>query len=153
MTTDGAGAQARWQRERTPRAAAVLRGASAILLSTWLAGCALLHRGGKESPQQAAARQAADDRIRAEVEGRISAEPSLTGARMRVDVHDREVSLFGSVPGMGALHCATTNAELVQGVRLVIDHTELQPGPAQARCLAPRAFRNSATASALPPSR
>jgi hypothetical protein len=121
-----------------------------VAATTLLAGCALLGRGKKESPQHAAVRLAEDARIRAELEGRIGAEPSLASARLRVDVHDREVSFFGSVGGMGALRCATTNAELVQGVRLVIDHTELQPGPAQARCQAPRVFRNSASASALP---
>jgi hypothetical protein len=115
-----------------------------------LSGCALLGRGAKETPQQAAHRVAEDGRIRAEVEGRIAAEPSLSAARMRVDVHEREVSLFGSVPGMGALRCATTNTELVQGVRLIIDHTELLPGPREVRCVAPRAFRTSSTASALP---
>ncbi|MDB4950330.1 MAG: hypothetical protein JWM27_2979 [Gemmatimonadetes bacterium] len=105
-----------------------------------LGGCALFGGGKKESPQAIAQKAAEDTRIRGEVEGRVAAEPSLSAARLRVDVHDREVSLYGSVAGMGALHCATANAELVQGVRLVIDHTELLPGPATAPCRSPRVF-------------
>ena len=42
--------------------------------------------------------------------------------------------------GMGALRCAERNAELERGVRLVIDHLVLDPGPRDVRCLAPRAL-------------
>jgi hypothetical protein len=151
--TDGTVWRAHYPGVDTPRRGRVLRRSLAGLGAVLLSGCALLGRGSRASPQEAAAQQAEDTRIRSEVEGRIAAEPSLSAARLRVDVHDREVGLFGSVPGMGALRCAATNAELVQGVRLVIDHTELAPGPSQARCMAPRVFRSTASASARPPSR
>jgi osmotically-inducible protein OsmY len=126
---------------RAIHAAAALRAASAALAMLGLGGCALLHRGEKETPQQAAARVSDDARIRAEVQARIAGEPSLSGARIRVEVNAGEVAFFGSVPGMGALRCAETNAELVEGVHLVIDHMELTPGPPTVQCLSPRVFR------------
>jgi hypothetical protein len=67
--------------------------------------------------------------------------------RVRVAVERGEVGLFGSVAGFGALRCAERNAELVRGVRLVIDQLVLDPGPKEVRCLAPRG------ASAVPGSR
>ena len=79
-----------------------------------------------------------DDRIRREVEARLVSEPSVDASRMRVVVNGGEVQLQGAVRGMGALRCAMTNAQLVQGVRLVIDLLVLERGPATVQCLAPR---------------
>jgi hypothetical protein len=110
----------------------------AMLLAT--SACGLLGKRTAESPQAVAARASADARIRAEVAARLAAEPSLAGSRIRVEVAAGEVALFGSVPGMGALRCAETNVELVEGVHLVIDHMELTSGPPQVPCLAPRVF-------------
>lgn len=104
-------------------------------------GCGLL--GGaepQESPAEIAARTEADERIQREVEARLAAEPSLGAGRVRVDVQRGEVGLHGEVVGMGALQCAVANAELVRGVRLVIDHMVLRPGPRTVQCLAPRNF-------------
>jgi osmotically-inducible protein OsmY len=119
-----------------------IAGLGALLLAVSASGaCSLLGRGHAESPAVVAAQAQQASTIRAEVEARLAAEPSLAGARIRVEVRDGEVQLFGSAPGMGALRCAETNAELVEGVHLVIDHMELTPGPPQVRCLAPRVFR------------
>ena len=106
--------------------------------SIGLAGCSLLNRKPKESPAEIAARAAADARIAREVEARLAAEPSIGAGRVRVAVERGEVGLFGSVAGFGALRCAERNAELVRGVRLVIDQLVLDPGPRDVRCLAPR---------------
>jgi len=106
--------------------------------SIGLAGCSLLNRKPKESPAAIAARAAADARIAREVEARLAAEPSIGAGRVRVAVERGEVGLFGSVAGFGALRCAERNAELVRGVRLVIDQLVLDPGPRDVRCLAPR---------------
>jgi osmotically-inducible protein OsmY len=108
-----------------------------------LAGACSVFGGRKavESPEARMVREAAEARIRGEVEARIAAEPSLAGARVRVEVNrGREVGLYGTVPGIGALRCVVTNAELVPGVSLVIDHVELQPGPPAVPCRAPRVF-------------
>jgi hypothetical protein len=111
------------------------------------AGCGLLNPKPKDTPAQIAARAADDARILREVEARLAAEPSIGPGRVRVAVERGEVGLFGSVAGFGALRCAERNAELVHGVRLVIDQLVLDPGPKDVRCLAPR------TASALTGSR
>lgn len=104
-------------------------------------GCGFLSRAEPETPEQLQTRVAAEERIRQEVEARLAAEPSIGAGRVRVEVQrGGEVALHGSVVGFGALQCAIANAELVRGVRLVIDHLELQPGPRTVRCLAPRAF-------------
>jgi osmotically-inducible protein OsmY len=104
-------------------------------------GCGLLGGGRpKETPAEIAARADDDERIRREVEARLAAEPSLGPVRVRVDVQRGEVGLHGEVAGMGALQCAVANAELVRGVRLVIDHLVLLPGPRTVQCLAPRNF-------------
>lgn len=109
-----------------------------------LAGaCSLLKREAKETPAQVAARQTQDARILREVEARLAAEPSIGAGRIRVEVQGGEVGLFGAVSGLGALRCAERNAELVRGVRLVIDHLVLDPGPRDVRCLAPRVFSAS----------
>jgi hypothetical protein len=112
--------------------------ALAVLLAT--TGCGLFNRTVRETPEQLAVRTLEVDRIRAE--------PSLAAARLRVAVQPGgEVALYGSIPGFGALRCAVTNAELVQGVTLVIDHVVLDPGPVEARCLAPRVFPSAARVS------
>ena len=103
-----------------------------------VAGCGLLNRRPRDTPAQLAARAAEDTRIAREVEARLAAEPSIGAGRVRVQVERGEVGLFGSVAGLGALRCAERNAELVRGVRLVIDQLVLDPGPRDVRCLAPR---------------
>ena len=103
------------------------------------AGCSLLNKKPKDTPADIAARAAEDARILREVEARLAAEPSIGPGRVRVAVERGEVGLFGSVAGFGALRCAERNAELVRGVRLVIDQLVLDPGPKDVRCLAPRA--------------
>ena len=106
-----------------------------------MGGCGFLSRAEPETPEQLQTRVAAEERIRQEVEARLAAEPSIGAGRVRVEVQrGGEVSLHGAVAGFGALQCALANAELVRGVRLVIDHLELQPGPRTVRCLAPRAL-------------
>jgi osmotically-inducible protein OsmY len=104
-----------------------------------VAGCGLLNRKPQDTPAQIAARAAQDARIGREVEARLAAEPSIGAGRVRVAVDRGEVGLFGSVAGLGALRCAERNAELVHGVRLIIDQLVLDPGPRDVRCLAPRA--------------
>ena len=115
-----------------------MRAAVVAAGSIGLAGCGLLNRKPRESPAAIAARAAEDARIVREVEGRLAAEPSIGAGRVRVAVERGEVGLFGSVSGFGALRCAERNAELVRGVRLVIDQLVLDPGPREVRCLAPR---------------
>lgn len=118
-----------------------VRGAGVAAALPALAGaCSFLHKEVKESPAQTAAIEAQDARIQREVEARLAAEPSIGAGKVRVEVDRGEVGLFGAVNGLGALHCAERNAELVRGVRLVIDQLVLDPGPREARCLAPRVF-------------
>jgi osmotically-inducible protein OsmY len=103
-----------------------------------VAGCGLFNRRPVETPAQIAVRVSDDARILREIEARLAAEPSIGPGRVRVAVERGEVGLFGSVAGFGALRCAERNAELVRGVRLVIDQLVLDPGPMDVRCLAPR---------------
>ena len=112
----------------------------AALSALLLASCGLLGGGRlQETPEQVAVRTASEDRIRQEVEARLAAEPSIGPGRVRVEVQrGAEVALYGSVAGFGALQCAIRNAELVRGVRLVIDHMILERGPSTVQCLAPR---------------
>jgi osmotically-inducible protein OsmY len=108
-------------------------------------GCALLG-GGKpaETPAQVQERAVQEEAIRREVEARLAAEPSIGAGRIRAVVNQRDVHLHGAAPGFGALQCAVANAELVPGVRLVVDFMVLQPGPSRVNCLAPRIFAASA---------
>lgn len=110
----------------------------------WVAlvsGCSFFGGGEPAPTPQVIAQRAADDvRIQREVESRLAAEPSVGPGRIRVVVQGGEVQLHGSVAGLGAHRCAEANAELTPGVALVIDFLVLQPGPATARCLAPRVF-------------
>jgi osmotically-inducible protein OsmY len=109
------------------------------LMAMTMAGCGFLNKKPTDTPAQIAARARDDARILREVDARLAAEPSIGAGRVRVAVERGEVGLFGSVAGFGALRCAERNAELVQGVRLVIDQLVLDPGPRDVRCLAPRA--------------
>ena len=117
------------------------RGAVAAAALPVLGACSLLKHPARESPVQLAAREAENARIQREVEARLAAEPTIGAGRVRVEVSATgEVALFGAVSGLGALRCAERNAELVRGVRLVIDQLVLDPGPRDVRCLAPRVF-------------
>lgn len=110
-----------------------------------LQGCSLLGGGAAETPEQLHARQQEDEAIRREVEARLAAEPSIGAGRLRAVVNRGDVQLHGAVTGFGALQCAVANAELVPGVRLVIDLMVLERGPRTVTCLAPRLFSASAT--------
>ncbi|MBW3571614.1 MAG: BON domain-containing protein [Gemmatimonadetes bacterium] len=115
-----------------------------IALGGLLQGCALLGGGrGRETPAQAQERMVQEQAILREVEARLAAEPSLGPGRIRVVVNRGDVHLHGAAPGFGALQCALANAELVAGVRLVVDLMVLQPGPSTVTCLAPRVFAGS----------
>lgn len=109
-------------------------------LGLFASGCGIFNRTVRETPAQLAERTATEERIALAVAARIAAEPALEGARVRVAVDGTEVALYGSVPGLGPLSCAVTNAQLVPGVTLVIDHMVLDPGPPEAPCIAPRVF-------------
>jgi osmotically-inducible protein OsmY len=78
-----------------------------------------------------------DERILQEVRARLLAEPELDAAALRVEVDGGVVVLHGNVAGMGAWRCAIRNAELVAGVRTVVDHLTLERGPREGVCLAP----------------
>jgi len=125
------------------RAGAYVRAAAIAAAVMGMGGCGLLNRKPKDNPAQVAARAAEDARIGREVEARLAAEPSIGAGRVRVAVEAGEVGLFGSVAGFGALRCAERNAELVRGVRLVIDQLVLDPGPREVRCLAPRVAQSA----------
>jgi osmotically-inducible protein OsmY len=111
-----------------------------VALPALAGACSVFQHTVVETPAQLAARQSDDARIQREVEARLAAEPIIGPGRVRVAVDSGEVGLFGAVSGLGALRCAERNAELVRGVRLVIDQLVLDPGPRDARCLAPRVF-------------
>lgn len=116
-------------------------GAVATMLIVLVAsGCSVFNRTVRETPAELAERTATEERIALAVAARIAAEPALEGARVRVAVDGTEVALYGSVPGLGPLSCAISNAQLVPGVTLVIDHMVLDPGPPEAPCVAPRLF-------------
>jgi osmotically-inducible protein OsmY len=119
-----------------------------VAAAALLAGCSFLARHPAPTPAQTAATAAQDARIQGEVDARLAAEPSIGGGKVRVAVQGGEVSLFGAVAGSGALRCAERNAELVRGVKLVIDQLVLDPGPVTVRCLSPRVFPGAAVADA-----
>jgi hypothetical protein len=116
------------------RRAGCWRRAGVLLVG--LSSCGFL---GRSDPPEATPVEVAG--IEREVAARLAAEPSIGPGRVRVEVLGRTVALYGSVRGIGALHCAIRNAELVQGVRNVADYLVLEPGPREVRCLAPRTFR------------
>jgi osmotically-inducible protein OsmY len=108
-------------------------------------GCAVFGGGEPpETPAQAQERVQREESIRREVEARLAAEPSIGAGRIRAVVNQGDVHLHGAAPGFGALQCALANAQLVPGVRLVVDFMVLQPGPSRVTCLAPRVFSASA---------
>jgi osmotically-inducible protein OsmY len=108
-------------------------------------GCALLGGGQpRETPAQVQERAVLEESIRREVEARLAAEPSIGAGRIRAVVSQGDVHLHGAAPGFGALQCAIANAELVAGVRSVVDFMVLQPGPSRVTCLAPRIFSSPA---------
>lgn len=102
-----------------------------VLLALGAEGCASLRR-----PLPAVDRSQ-DERIRGEVERRLAAEPDLGSGALRVEVDGGIVLLHGSVEGIAAWKCAIRNAELVAGVRGVVDYLVLERGPREIRCLAP----------------
>lgn len=79
-----------------------------------------------------------DDRIRQQVEARLEAEPSVQGSGVRVVVDGATVLLHGRVQGIAAWQCAITNAELVTGVRSVVDYLVIERGSRDTPCRAPR---------------
>lgn len=108
-------------------------------------GCAIFGGGEPpETPAQAQERVRQEAAILREVEARLAAEPSIGPGRIRAVVNQGDVHLHGAAPGFGALQCALANAQLVAGVRLVVDYMVLQPGPSRVNCLAPRVFAASA---------
>lgn len=113
-----------------------MRAIGAALLLAWgLAGCGVLRREGIPPVVPAEV-----ERIEREVEARLAAEPAIDAERVRVELLGRTVALYGSVRGLGALQCAIRNAEMVEGVRNVVDYLVLERGPRDVECLAPRAF-------------
>jgi hypothetical protein len=114
---------------RTSRAAIVL----GLLLLTGIAGgCRALSRG--DPPVD----RTQDPRIRGEVQARLSAEPSVDAAAIRVEVDGAIVILYGSVAGLDAWQCAIRTAQLVPGVLSVVDYLVIERGPHGVTCLAPR---------------
>lgn len=79
---------------------------------------------------------AVDERLRAEVENRLRADPALAGRPLRVAVRDGVVTLYGQLEGLGRWRCALLHAELTPGVRSVVDYLEVVPGPLQVPCRA-----------------
>ena len=109
----------------------------ALFGAMWIAGM-LASTGCASKRPSALLDRTQDERIRSEVEARLVAEPAIDAGLLRVVVNGAEVQLYGRVAGLGVLKCAITNAELVPGVRLVIDFTVLDRGPREVRCLTPR---------------
>jgi osmotically-inducible protein OsmY len=105
--------------------------ATSLSLLLSLTGCGVL---GRPRPP---VDRSQDPRIRAEVEARLAREPALEAGALRVAVDGAVVQLHGSVRGIGAWQCAITNAELVEGVRTVVDYLVIERGPRDVRCLAP----------------
>lgn len=114
------------------RRRAALRRALPLLLPLLLAACSALRRPAPPIDRSE------DPRIQREVEARLAREPSLRGRPIRVEVDGGVVLLHGSVAGIGGWQCALTNAELVPGVRTVVDYLVLERGPRDVTCLAPR---------------
>lgn len=102
-----------------------------LLLLAAASGCGLLRR--PDVPVD----RSQDPRIQQEVEARLANEPSLASGRIRVEAQGGDVLLHGTVYGIGAWKCAIANAQLVEGVRTVVDFLVLERGPRDVPCLAP----------------
>jgi BON domain len=115
------------------RSAAWLLGKGLLLLYVpWVVGCSSLRRPPPEVDRSG------DASILANVRSRLDAEPTIGLQNLRVEVDGGVVMLYGSVQGMGAWECAIRNAELVPGVRTVVDFLVIERGPRTAACKAPR---------------
>ena len=79
-----------------------------------------------------------DSQIIRDVQARLTAEPAIDASRIRVEADGGLVLLYGSVDGMGQWHCAIRNAQLVDGVRSVVDYLVIERGPRDIVCGAPR---------------
>lgn len=106
--------------------------AAALLLAPPLGACGLLSRPALPVDRTQ------DARITREVVARLEAEPAIDADRVRVEVDGARVVLRGAVAGLAAWQCAIANAELVEGVRSVVDYLVIEAGPREIRCLAPR---------------
>jgi hypothetical protein len=106
--------------------------AAAFLLLFALPGCSALRR---ERPLPDTSR---DVEIAQAVTARLGAEPALVSAAIRVEASGGRVLLFGSVKGLRQWNCAIRNAELVDGVRSVVDYLVIERGPREVGCGAPR---------------
>lgn len=114
------------------RSLSVLPRVSCLAALLALNACALLGRGSTPIDRSE------DPRIQREVEARLAREPALDAGAIRVEVNGRVVRLHGSVRGIGAWYCASTSAELVEGVRTVVNDLSIQRGPREVQCSAPR---------------
>ncbi len=110
----------------------ISRFAAWLLLPLLAAGCGALRR-----PPPSVDRSQ-DARILEDLRARLATEPAINAAQIRVEVDGGAVLLYGSVQGMGAWNCTLRNAELVDGVRTVVDYLILERGPREAVCLAHR---------------
>src|SRR5690606_20140515 len=105
-------------------------GSGFLLLLLTFGGCGLLRRG----PLPVDRTQ--DPRILREVQERLAEEPSIDESLIRVSVDGAIVTLFGTVVGIDGWNCAILNAQLVEGVRSVVDYLAIERGrslPCQAR--------------------
>ncbi len=109
-----------------------------------MTGCGLLRR---EPPPIDTSQ---DARILREVEARLAREPAIDARTIRVAVEGGVVMLYGSVTGIDAWNCALRNAELVDGVRLVVEYLTIERGSSKVPCRAARDDESS-MARNLPP--
>lgn len=79
-----------------------------------------------------------DPQILRDVEARLDAEPAIDSSRIRVEADGGLVLLYGSVDGLGQWQCAIRNAQIVEGVRSVVDYLVIERGPRDISCGAPR---------------
>ncbi len=106
-----------------------------LLLAAGFAGCS----GNRAPASPFDTPETADDlRIRSELERRLAAEPALARAQLRPEARGGVLLLHGVVRGLGEWRCVLANAELIPGVRTVVDYLVLERGPTELRCLAPR---------------
>jgi osmotically-inducible protein OsmY len=106
-----------------------------IVLSLLLSsGCAAVT--GSSEPL---ADRSRDPIILQEIQARLAAETSLDASQIRVEVTAGRVTLYGSVEGVAAWQCAVSNAQLVTGVKSVVDFLVIERGPARIICGLPRA--------------